>query len=112
MSPELEAALERARGRKMTPQETFEQRVSFVSEGRNKDEVRRMLIESQGYPAEASERAAIVAWLRAQRLKALTIADAAPALSHRERDHVAGAIAIGNAADLIERGDHLTGETP
>lgn len=64
MTPELKAAIDRARNYKMTPQEIFEQRVSFVSEGKDKDRVRRQMIEMHGYPAEASEREAIVAHMR------------------------------------------------
>jgi hypothetical protein len=59
MSDELRAAIERARNYKMTPQEKFEQRVSFVfgqqdwSSGctRTKDEIRQAMIEAFGYPA-------------------------------------------------------------
>lgn len=58
MSPELEAAIERARHYKMTPQEKFEQRVSFVygqqdwsgSHQRTKDEIRQMMIDIYGAP--------------------------------------------------------------
>lgn len=58
MSPALRSAFERARNYKMTPEEVFEQKVSFVygqqmdrPDPRSKDEIRRMLIEHQGYPA-------------------------------------------------------------
>lgn len=59
MSDELKAALERARNHKMTPQEKFEQRVSFVygqqdwsgPVQRTKDEIRQHLIDIYGYPA-------------------------------------------------------------
>lgn len=59
MSLELEAALERARHHVMTPQELFEQRVSFVygqqdydsPNPRTKDEIRQMLAEMYGRPA-------------------------------------------------------------
>lgn len=109
-SPELLAAIERARNHKMTPQETFEQRVSFVSEGRDKDEVRKRLIEQCGYPAEASERAAIVAWLRsvaktqrqAARQASFHVGDTGIRLLH---EHQAQAYDI--AAGEIERGAHL-----
>lgn len=56
MSPELEAAIERARHIKMTPEQKFEQRVSFVygmlssKDKRTKDDIRRMLIDEHGYP--------------------------------------------------------------
>lgn len=57
MSPELEAAIERMRNHVMTPEEKFEQRVSFVygqqdhdKPGKSKDEIRQMLIDSTGYP--------------------------------------------------------------
>lgn len=103
----LRDAIERARNHKMTPQEIFEQRVSFVSEGRNKDEVRRMLIEKDGYPAEASEREAIVNWLREQYEKGCAIAAEKPPHSDSERNFVAAAVALQKAAEMIERGDHL-----
>ena len=59
MSPELEAAIERARHHIMTPEEKFEQRVSFVfgqqdydnPNPRTKDEIREALIASMGRPA-------------------------------------------------------------
>ena len=59
MSPELTAALESVRGYVMTPEETFEQRVSFVYGGQDhssglalsKDKIREMLTESHGRPA-------------------------------------------------------------
>ena len=62
MTPELEAALERARHHKMTPQEKFEQRVSFVYAQqdwsapvqRTKDEIRAHMIEIYGYPEAQS----------------------------------------------------------
>lgn len=54
MSPELEAAIERAKNHVMTPEEVFEQRVSFVwgmgKGDRTKDEIREMLAKSQGRP--------------------------------------------------------------
>ena len=58
MSPELELAIERARKHVMTPQEKFEQRVSFVygqqdhdnPNPRSKDEIRQMLIDMHGHP--------------------------------------------------------------
>ena len=57
MSPELKGAIERARNHVMTPEEKFEQRVSFVygqqdhdKPGKSKDEIREMLIEQQGRP--------------------------------------------------------------
>lgn len=58
MTPELEAAIERVRHHKMTPHEKFEQRVSFVygmrgsNCTRTKDDIRRTIIEIEGYPAE------------------------------------------------------------
>lgn len=62
MSPELEAAIERARHYKMSPRERFEQKVSFVygmqdfdAPGRSKDEIRRMLAEHGGYPDKWAE---------------------------------------------------------
>ena len=59
MSPELIAALASVRGYVMTPEETFEQRVSFVYGGQDhssglalsKDKIREMLTESHGRPA-------------------------------------------------------------
>lgn len=53
------------------------------------------------------EREQIVAWLREQKGIGMQAAVNAPLNSKRERDCVAVAIAIGNAADAIERGDHL-----
>lgn len=58
MSPELEAAIDRARKHVMTPQEKFEQRVSFVygqqdwssGRARSKDEIRQSLIRIHGTP--------------------------------------------------------------
>lgn len=53
-SPELLAALDRAKRHVMTPEEVFEQRVSFVygmsNSGLTKDEIRDMLAKSQGRP--------------------------------------------------------------
>lgn len=57
-SPELAALIERARHYKMTPEETFEQRVSFVygqqdhdnPHRRSKDEIRAHLAEIYGTP--------------------------------------------------------------
>lgn len=58
MTPELTAAIERARHIKMTPRQKFEQRVSFVfsgaSEGITKQRVRETLCDHGGYPAEWS----------------------------------------------------------
>lgn len=59
MSPELRAALERVKGHVMTPEEIFEQQVSFVygnlsfSSTITKDEVRARLMQHHGVPAEA-----------------------------------------------------------
>ena len=58
MSPGLEAALERARNHVMTPEERFEQRVSFVygqqdydnPHSLTKEQIRQMLAESTGHP--------------------------------------------------------------
>lgn len=58
MGSDLTALIERARNYKMTPQERFEQRVSFVygqqdwSSGntKSKDEIREMLIDIYGHP--------------------------------------------------------------
>lgn len=56
MTPELQAALDRARLHVMTPEETFEQRVSFVYGGMSndgtltKDDIRAMLAKAQGTP--------------------------------------------------------------
>lgn len=58
MSPELAALIERARKHKMTPQEMFEQRVSFVyaqqdwssKHQKTKDEIRAMLVSLYGMP--------------------------------------------------------------
>ena len=63
MSPDLAAAIERARNHKMTPQERLEQRVSFVygqqdwssGHARTKDEVREHLASIYGYPAQGME---------------------------------------------------------
>jgi hypothetical protein len=60
MTPELKDAIERIRGHKMTPEERFEQRVSFVFGQQDydspnqmtKDEVRQHLVEMYGYPAK------------------------------------------------------------
>lgn len=60
MSPELEAAIKRARNHKMTPAERFEQRVSFVygqqdwSSGNaiSKAAIRDHLISIYGMPAQ------------------------------------------------------------
>jgi hypothetical protein len=56
-SPEMLALIERARQHKPTPQEVFEQRVSWVygehalgGGAKTKDEIRQMLIEMQGSP--------------------------------------------------------------
>ena len=59
MTPELKAALERCKNHVMTPEEKFEQRVSFVygqqdwsgRHQRTKEEIRQHLIEIYGYPA-------------------------------------------------------------
>lgn len=61
MSPELEAALARVRDHKMTPQERFEQRVSFIygqqdydsPNPRTKDQIRQALIDVEGSPRAA-----------------------------------------------------------
>lgn len=97
-------ALERVKDHKMTPQEVFEQKVSFVSEGRDKEGVRQRLIEMNGYPAEASERAAIVAWLRetAAEYKAKTTAQQAVIEFNDNFSSTCGV-----AADAIEAGEHL-----
>ena len=55
MSPELEAALERARNHVMSPRERFERKVSFVygmqgRGGRSKEEIRKEMIAREGYP--------------------------------------------------------------
>ena len=57
MSEKLRKALERARNHKMTPEEVFEQRVSFVygqqdhdKPLRSKDEIRQQMIEHLGRP--------------------------------------------------------------
>lgn len=54
MSPELQRLIERSRGRRMTPHEAFEQRVSFIygqqdsdRPGWSKDQIREHL-RSQG----------------------------------------------------------------
>ena len=69
MSPELKAALEKARNRVMSPYEKFEQRVSFVygqqdhdnPNPRSKDDIRQMLVESSGYPRDEAAHAIIEA---------------------------------------------------
>lgn len=55
--PALLALIERARQHKMTPQEVFEQRVSWVygehalgGGTKTKDEIRQMLLDMQGSP--------------------------------------------------------------
>jgi hypothetical protein len=58
VSPELAALIERARHYKMTPEEVFEQRVSFVygmqdfddPNPRTKDQIREHLIQIHGRP--------------------------------------------------------------
>lgn len=58
MSPELKALIERVRHHKMTPQERFEQRVSFIygqqdydsPNPRTKDQIRQALIDMEGHP--------------------------------------------------------------
>lgn len=72
MTPDTQALIERARNHKMTPYETFEQRVSFVFSGQSaktKDEIRQQIFEHHGCPHSdyerlSGERAAIVAFLR------------------------------------------------
>lgn len=66
MTPELKKALEKARSHVMTPEEKFEQRVSFVygqqdhdKPGKSKDEIRQMIIDREGYPACNSHDALI-----------------------------------------------------
>jgi len=55
-NPELDALIERARHHKMTPQEVFEQRVSWVwgmldkDDKRTKDDIRAALVDLQGSP--------------------------------------------------------------
>lgn len=69
MSPELKAALEKARNRVVSPYEKFEQRVSFVygqqdhdnPNPRSKDDIRQMLVESSGYPRDEAAHAIIEA---------------------------------------------------
>lgn len=56
-SLELLAAIERARSHKMTPQERFDQQVSFVSEGVDKARVRAMLIDKCAVPQEIIDEA-------------------------------------------------------
>ena len=59
MSAELRAALDRVKDHVMSPEELFEQRVSFVygqqdwdsPHQKSKDDIRQMLIGSYGYPA-------------------------------------------------------------
>jgi len=59
VTPELEALIERARNHKMTPNEKFEQRVSFVygqqdwssGNARSKEEIRQAIIGIYGYPS-------------------------------------------------------------
>ena len=58
MSDELRAALDRVKDHAMSPQEKFEQRVSFVygqqdwssPHQQTKDEIRQHLIDIYGYP--------------------------------------------------------------
>jgi hypothetical protein len=66
MSPELTAALKRLAGRRMSPEELAEQRVSFAFSGQDfdspgrltKDEVRELLNDPEGWMAKRHERAA------------------------------------------------------
>jgi hypothetical protein len=59
MTPELTALIERARTHRMTPNEVFEQKVSFVIgqlwgdqiSNDQRDDMRRRVIESQGAPS-------------------------------------------------------------
>ena len=69
-NPELDAAIEKARHHVMTAEEKFEQRVSFVygqqdfdKPARNKDEIRKHVAESIGFPLDeiAALRAEITA---------------------------------------------------
>lgn len=53
----LKALIERARNHKMTPQERFDQMVSFVSEGVDKAAVRARLIENAAVPQEIIDAA-------------------------------------------------------
>lgn len=63
-SPELLEALKKARDHKMTPQERFEQKLSFVSEGVHKERVRKNMIDNCAVPHEITDAAfaAGVAW--------------------------------------------------
>lgn len=62
MSEKLDAAIEKARHHVMTPEEKFEQRVSFVyaqqdwgnPNRRSKDEIRQMLIDMYGCPKRSA----------------------------------------------------------
>lgn len=98
---QLRQALDRARNHKMTPQEVFEQRVSFIygqmpkAATATREDVRLNLLATHGWPAEASERAAIVAWLRDR-------AEWAGAASKSVEES-----ALCRAAALIEQGEHL-----
>lgn len=113
MDERLKQALDRALSRQMTPEEVFDQRVSFASDGRNKDQVRRMLIKSHGWPREAvaqgaeQERAAIVKWLRD-----MSTAHITPDLCGFVGDPFGddGQCMCGNLADAIEAGQHLKEE--
>ena len=70
----LARLIEQARSHKMTPQERFDQAVSFVSEGVDKAAVRTRMIENCAVPQEIldrerelgarEERARVAAWLR------------------------------------------------
>lgn len=62
MSHELKSALDRVKGHVMSPEEIFEQRVSFVygqqdwsgSAQRTKDEIRAHMVEIFGQPARTA----------------------------------------------------------
>lgn len=63
MTPKLAELVERARHHVMTPEEKFEQRVSFVYAQQDhssghvmpKDEIRQMLIDAYGMPAQMEQ---------------------------------------------------------
>lgn len=66
MSERLRELIEKARHHKMTPEEKFEQRVSFVygqqdhdKPGLTKDEIRQMLIHMEGRPPIVADDATV-----------------------------------------------------
>lgn len=63
--------------------------------------------DDDAQPMVEEERERIVAWLREQKGIGMQKAAEAKDRSRLERVYVAAAVAVGNAADATERGDHL-----